>query len=113
MIVYCPSARKLLNMHVGGRGGREGKKGGGGNNSGAGGYNRKKARYKPRGGRAAGPYDGRRPCAQVARERELTLVRALSYPNCSQRKYYLQIKYYAEIVLSPNKILCRDSTISQ
>ena len=97
-----------------GRGrGRAGEKGGGGNNSGAGGYNRKKARYEPRGGRAAGPYDGRRPCARVARERELTLVRALSYPNCSQRKYYLQIKYYAEIVLSPNKILCGDSNISQ
>ena len=36
---------------------------------------------------------------------------ALSYPNCTQRKYYLQIKNYVEIVLSPNKILCGDSTI--
>ena len=72
-----------------------------------------KERAAPRGGRAAGPYDGRRPCARVARERELTLVRALPYPNCSPRKYYLPIKYYAEIVLSPNKILCGDSTISK
>jgi hypothetical protein len=64
-----------------------------------------KERAAPRGGRAAGPYDGRRPCARVARERELTLVRALSYPNCSRRKYNLQIKYYEEIVLSPNKVL--------
>ena len=43
----------------------------------AGGYNRKKARHKPRGGRATGPYDGRRPCARAADEHELTLVRAL------------------------------------
>ena len=67
----------------------------------------------PRGGEAEGRTDGRRPCARVARERELTLVRALPYPNCSPRKYYLPIKYYAEIVLSPNKILCGDSTISK
>jgi hypothetical protein len=44
-------------------------------------YNRKKGRYKPRGGKAAGLYDGRHPCTRVACERELTLVRMLSFPN--------------------------------
>ena len=36
-----------------------------------------KERAAPRGGRALGPTDGRRPCARVAREGELSLVRAL------------------------------------
>ena len=35
-----------------------------------------KERAAPRGGRAEGLTDGRRPCARVAREGELSLVRA-------------------------------------
>ena len=38
----------------------------------------------PREGRAKGPTEGRRPCARVAREGELSLVRALTF-----RSYHL------------------------
>jgi hypothetical protein len=70
---------------------------GGGINPVAGGYNRKKARYKPRGGRTAGPYDGRHSWARVVRKRGLTIVRALSYPYCTSliNRQYLRMKYYA------------------
>ena len=46
-----------------------------------------KERAAPRGGKAEGLTDGRRPCARVAREGELSLLRALPLLNVYIYKY--------------------------